>query len=685
MTSSQNRHKSRRSNRLKNKKLGFTLIEVIMVIILLGIVATMSIDSLTGSLTEDKVEATLQEMRAIRNAMVGDPTILTGGVRSNFGYLGDLGGIPTAVQGLSALVTNPGLPAWAMNASVRIGYGWNGPYINNVDSGNDITTDAWGTAYVYSPAASPPTLVSRGSDGAVGGTGTAADITIQIPNNDYKATVNGVILTGGVQWSGDAQIEMNYPDGNGGLTQTLTTITAAANGAFSFTNIPLGMRSATAYVPSKAAPTTTIGTFIFAIDKNFYVMSPNFNFSYTIEVPIEMIDGGISSSNAGTVTFDRSETNLDTTAYDGTITYRFEAVCDNSDAVNRTLDLMDVAAGTSAASLTLLPSAGTYTRYVTTWVPTAGSRSYKLRTPTTTAANRVTCYTARILVHQQSTSGQQVTKTKIYIPMVADDAATGADSDNTVTGNNVDTSTTRNAYLQGNANHYSIFRKDTSRFATIAAGTPWTLDVILAYSGAGAGSKASLFNKTTGNQVTASECSGGGTTMARCAQTFSDTATDFTDNNDFEVQIKRQGGPAGTNVWLWKAGLWLNLTSVTKADVYYRIGKYLQTAATATDTRARAMIDHTRYTSPTFYHESIGLESVVGTSDLRYVTEGTSDSTSAGTDVAGTSFNPGTTTKTRTRSAAISTMVSGDRFLPKTYVTTGTFNTISDFIIVEVQ
>ena len=259
----------------KQKKSGFTLIEIIMVIVILGIVATMSIDSLTNNLSEDKFEATLQEMRAIRNALVGDPTILTDSVRSDFGYLGDLGGIPTNVQGLSALVTNPALPAWAIDTTVRIGRGWNGPYISEADTGTSITTDAWGTAYVYDSTATPPTLISRGSDGAVGGTGMAADITMQIPNNVYKATVFGVIVDAGALWSGTAQVEMNFPDGNGGLTQTLQNVVAGDNGAFNFTNIPIGIRSATVYVPTKAAPTSTLGPYIFVADKNNYMIQRN--------------------------------------------------------------------------------------------------------------------------------------------------------------------------------------------------------------------------------------------------------------------------------------------------------------------------------------------------------------------------------------------------------------------------
>ncbi|MEZ4873145.1 MAG: hypothetical protein R2827_13080 [Bdellovibrionales bacterium] len=42
------------------------------------------------------VEETRIEMIAIRNAMVGDPTIKTRGEESDFGYLGDVGSLPVA-------------------------------------------------------------------------------------------------------------------------------------------------------------------------------------------------------------------------------------------------------------------------------------------------------------------------------------------------------------------------------------------------------------------------------------------------------------------------------------------------------------------------------------------------------------------------------------------------------------
>ena len=83
-------------------------------------------------------------------------------LRKTFGYWGDVGSLPTLAQGLSALWSNPGLPAWNMNASSRIGTGWNGKYLNQAYLGADYSKDAWGRPYLYDPTAIPPTLASFG-------------------------------------------------------------------------------------------------------------------------------------------------------------------------------------------------------------------------------------------------------------------------------------------------------------------------------------------------------------------------------------------------------------------------------------------------------------------------------------------------------------------------------------------
>jgi general secretion pathway protein G len=76
----------------------------------------------------------------------------------------DAGRYPTTAEGLAALVK----PAAGVTA-------WNGPYLK----GGNVPNDPWGTPYLYrSPGQrNPYEIISYGSDGQEGGTGTAADIS----------------------------------------------------------------------------------------------------------------------------------------------------------------------------------------------------------------------------------------------------------------------------------------------------------------------------------------------------------------------------------------------------------------------------------------------------------------------------------------------------------------------------
>jgi prepilin-type N-terminal cleavage/methylation domain-containing protein len=257
---------------------GFTLIEVLMVMILVGILSAVSVDLIQNNLDETRYQTTVARMRQIQVAMVGDPTILENNSRTSFGYLGDIGSIPTAAIGIPGLVSNPtpSLPTYAVSSSARIGIGWNGPYITGASA--DYLNDGWGTAFVYAPTANPPTLTSLGSDRAVGGTGFAKDIVITLGPEVRTATVSGFICNRGAPFTTAAEVELNYPNGAGVLTPnpaSLFTVTPAMNGAFSFSSIPFGVRSISVYQPSKATPTATIGPIVLTIDKPNYMVPCN--------------------------------------------------------------------------------------------------------------------------------------------------------------------------------------------------------------------------------------------------------------------------------------------------------------------------------------------------------------------------------------------------------------------------
>jgi len=132
---------------------GFTLIELVIIIVVLGVVAAVAIPRIGDIITGSKTNATKEEMMRLKSAIMGNPAVTSGGRFSDRGYRGDVGGFP---PNLTALVTKPGgVAAW--NPYTRLG--WHGPYIDSTDG--DYLRDAWGVAYAYDSAAR--TITSTGS------------------------------------------------------------------------------------------------------------------------------------------------------------------------------------------------------------------------------------------------------------------------------------------------------------------------------------------------------------------------------------------------------------------------------------------------------------------------------------------------------------------------------------------
>lgn len=146
----------------------FTLIELMIVLIILGILSMVAIPKIGGMIQSSRIAATEKEMKTIAAAILGDAE------RGILGYEANMQDLPDA---LSDLYTDPG---GGYNAFTEVG--WNGPYVDSNDldgSGTaDVLEDAWGNAYVYSKAGAR--ITSYGSDGAAGGTGTAADIVVYL-------------------------------------------------------------------------------------------------------------------------------------------------------------------------------------------------------------------------------------------------------------------------------------------------------------------------------------------------------------------------------------------------------------------------------------------------------------------------------------------------------------------------
>jgi general secretion pathway protein G len=142
--------KTKSGHSRKNGERGFTLVEILVVITIIALIMSLVGPRVLNYLTESKVKAAKIQMQSFSSAL-------------DLLYL-DTGRYPSSAEGLSTLVK----PTGAMQ-------GWNGPYLK----GGNVPNDPWGKPYVYrSPTERAKyEIMSYGSDGQEGGTGTAADIT----------------------------------------------------------------------------------------------------------------------------------------------------------------------------------------------------------------------------------------------------------------------------------------------------------------------------------------------------------------------------------------------------------------------------------------------------------------------------------------------------------------------------
>ena len=128
---------------------GFTLMELLVVILIIGLLTGIVGPRLLGQISRSEVTTAKAQMDAFDKALQA--------------YRLDVGHFPTTTQGLNALLVQP--------ADEQR---WHGPYLQQA-----IPLDPWGSPYQYrSPGTGTKDfdLVSLGHDRAPGGTGDDADI-----------------------------------------------------------------------------------------------------------------------------------------------------------------------------------------------------------------------------------------------------------------------------------------------------------------------------------------------------------------------------------------------------------------------------------------------------------------------------------------------------------------------------
>ena len=136
---------------LKPETRGFTLLELLVVMVIIGLLASYVAPRFFDQIGKSEVKTTRAQLDAFDKALAA--------------YRLDNGHYPSTEQGLRALVERPSdEPKWS------------GPFL-----AKSLPTDPWGHAYVYRMPGEQGRdydMYSLGKDGQRGGTGENADISV---------------------------------------------------------------------------------------------------------------------------------------------------------------------------------------------------------------------------------------------------------------------------------------------------------------------------------------------------------------------------------------------------------------------------------------------------------------------------------------------------------------------------
>jgi general secretion pathway protein G len=130
------------------RRLGFTLLELLVVIVIIGLLASLVAPRYFDQVSKTNTKIAKAQIASLEQALDQ--------------YRLDVGSYPSTEQGLAALNTRPqNLARWA------------GPYLKKA-----VPPDPWGAPYIYKSPGDHGDydLSSLGSDGQAGGTGEAADV-----------------------------------------------------------------------------------------------------------------------------------------------------------------------------------------------------------------------------------------------------------------------------------------------------------------------------------------------------------------------------------------------------------------------------------------------------------------------------------------------------------------------------
>lgn len=391
---------------------------------------------------------------------------------------------------------------------------------------------------------------------------------------------------------------------------------------------------------------------------------------------IELTDQPLSSNVIDTA-FNRTLTNIDTTVYDGTISYNFEIVTSNLESTVQTIQLINssetVVASIHVPALTTQP-----TRLNSGHLSLAAYDSYRIKILSSSNADSVKVFSAKIWVSQTN-----ATKTKLYIPLLTSQNAVN----NQDYGSPVESG-------QGTSwkviNTASIYQKNYAYLKNLTEFNSWDLETVIASTGPVG--MIGLMNTTNQNIVDSSTTQFSNNDIRVVNTTFNDGDLNFTsleDLNKYQVAYKCYSDCETGALNIYKAALWVELVNLTSIEIFLRNAQYVSSIAnTSIVDQSRLFINLSDYTNPTVYFRLTAQDALSGASSGLFEL-GTFSGFDSGVgsfnaiSSSSLSFSPSPVIVQQT-SGPLS-INSGDRFGVRFSLISGQFNLIDSFVIVRLS
>jgi prepilin-type N-terminal cleavage/methylation domain-containing protein len=201
---------------------GFTLMELLVVLLIIGVLSTVAVRTIDATRGRALFDQTAAEMQTLVHAIVGNPDLTIDGRRTDYGFYGDLGRLPSELRELTA------------STDTR----WKGPYLRREFLGDSTgyLSDAWGNPYTYDAATG---VISTIGDGKYPMTIRIADSLPQLTAN----TVVGTVADADNNPPGDAAVSITLRFSNGLTASTLTD----RGGYYRFDDVPIGTHQLVAH------------------------------------------------------------------------------------------------------------------------------------------------------------------------------------------------------------------------------------------------------------------------------------------------------------------------------------------------------------------------------------------------------------------------------------------------------